>query len=250
MIERERRASCRRADSARGKNGRCAPNRQTSPNDAGEQQTPAAHEVVERARSPRPAARASRPRAPTHDEARNARPPAHQPTSAHAASAGTSSSIVCSTGSSARSGGTAARAGTPRARGGASPTRARRRRSAGVRRRSRRSSASPACPRDVRNEREVARALDRRRQLALVTRADAAQAARQDLAVVGDEAAERAVILVVDEADARLAERAGLWWASHGLFLVLVVVVVAAAVAQRPALPRSSAERRLRARRA
>ena len=55
---------------------------------------------------------------------------------------------------------------------------------------------------DVRDQRQVARALDRRAQLTLMPRAHAAQAAGQDLAVVGDEAAERAVVLVVDEADA------------------------------------------------
>src|SRR5919199_6313432 len=78
---------------------------------------------------------------------------------------------------------------------------------------------------DVRDERQVARLLDRRRELPLVARADAAQAARQDLAVVGDEAAERPVVLVVHEPHARLAERAGLLWAAHRLLLVLVVVL-------------------------
>ena len=43
-------------------------------------------------------------RQPTHVTASSSRPPAHQPTSQHAASAGTSSRSVCSTGSSARSG--------------------------------------------------------------------------------------------------------------------------------------------------
>src|SRR5919199_894409 len=78
---------------------------------------------------------------------------------------------------------------------------------------------------DVGDEREVARLLDRDRELPLVARADAAQATRQNLPVVGDEAAERAVVLVVHEADARLAERAGLLWAAHRLLLVLVVFV-------------------------
>src|SRR5687768_18369015 len=67
----------------------------------------------------------------------------------------------------------------------------------------------------VRNEREEAGALDCRRQLPLVAGARSAQPARQDLAVVGDEASERAVVLVVDEADTRLAEGAGFLWSSH-----------------------------------
>src|SRR6185437_4636621 len=71
-------------------------------------------------------------------------------------------------------------------------------------------------PADVRDDRQVSRALDRGRQLTLVTRADAAQAARQNLAVVGDESAERAVVFVVDETNARLAEWTGLLWATHG----------------------------------
>src|SRR5687768_959598 len=112
----------------------------------------------------------------------------------------------------------------PRGRGAPSPTPA-----PAVPKRRRR-SRSGLVTLDVRDQREVPRALDRDRELALVTRADSAQAARQDLAVVGDEAAERAIILVVQEADARLAEGAGLLWASHGLFLVVVVVVAAAAL--------------------
>ncbi len=66
-----------------------------------------------------------------------------------------------------------------------------------------------------------------RRQLALVTRAGAAQATRQDLAVIGNEASERAVIFVVDEVHACLAEGTGFLWAAHVLFLVVVVVLIA-----------------------
>src|SRR6266542_2433343 len=80
---------------------------------------------------------------------------------------------------------------------------------------------------DVRNEREVARPLDRRRQLALVPRAGSAQAARENLPLIGDESAERAVVLVIDEADPSFAERAAFLWSSHGLILVVVVIVAA-----------------------
>src|SRR5688572_12233434 len=68
---------------------------------------------------------------------------------------------------------------------------------------------------NVRNEREVPRPLDRVGELALVARARAAQATRQDLAVVGDEASEGAIILVVDEMHARLTEGARLLWPAH-----------------------------------
>src|SRR4051812_29973004 len=80
---------------------------------------------------------------------------------------------------------------------------------------------------DVRNDGEVPCALHRRRQLTLMTGADAAQPARQNLAVVGDETAKGAVILVVDEPNARLAEWAGFLGSSHGLVLVLIVFVAA-----------------------
>src|SRR5437868_4736505 len=70
-------------------------------------------------------------------------------------------------------------------------------------------------PADVGNDREIPRALDRGRQLALMPRAHAAQAARENLAMVRDKAAERAIIFVVDEVHARLAERTGLLWPSH-----------------------------------
>src|SRR4051812_35310364 len=153
--------------------------------------------------------------------ARSRRPPAHQPTRQHAASAGRRRSSVSSTGSRARSG---ARCG--------------RKRNAVSARRSfphpRSVGAGPAASDilalqtlRVRDQRQVARALDRDAQLTLMAGAHAAEAAGQDLPVIGDEAAEGALVLVVDEADARLAEWAGLRWAAHGLLLVLVVVVAA-----------------------
>src|ERR1041385_7035847 len=127
-----------------------------------------------------------------------ARPPAHHPTSAHAAVAGTNNSAVSSMGSIARTCGIAgsrkkrnsarisffhpgcvASCGTSGAAVGSLTGR----------------SACVAA--HVRDDREVARALDGGRELPLMSRAHAAHPARQDLAVVGDETAERAVVLVI-----------------------------------------------------
>src|ERR1043166_307114 len=62
-------------------------------------------------------------------------------------------------------------------------------------------------PADIGNDRQIARALDRGGQLTLVSRAYAAQTTWENLAMIRDEAAECAIILVVDEVHARLAER-------------------------------------------
>src|SRR5262249_46479074 len=59
-----------------------------------------------------------------------------------------------------------------------------------------------------RQQRQHARALDRRRQLFLMTRAGSGHAARNDLAAVGHEPAEPLLVLVVDEADLLEAELA------------------------------------------
>src|SRR5258707_10446446 len=67
-----------------------------------------------------------------------------------------------------------------------------------------------------RHQREEARTLDGDAQLTLMPRAHAAQAARQDLAVIGDEAAEGAFVLVIDEADAALVEGTRLRSSTHG----------------------------------
>src|SRR2546422_725935 len=64
-------------------------------------------------------------------------------------------------------------------------------------------------------ERELPRALDRGRELALVPRAHARQAARQDLAALGQEAPQRAFVLVVEHTHARLAYGTGLGRPSH-----------------------------------
>src|SRR5690349_2284637 len=70
-------------------------------------------------------------------------------------------------------------------------------------------------PADIGNDRQIAGAFDRSRQLTLMSCAHTAQTAGENLAMVRDEAAERAIILVVDEVHARLAERTGLLWPSH-----------------------------------
>src|SRR4030081_227175 len=59
---------------------------------------------------------------------------------------------------------------------------------------------------DVRNEGQESRSLDRRRELALVARARPAQSRGKNLSLVGDEAAEGTIVLVVDPTDAALAE--------------------------------------------
>src|SRR5262249_46087760 len=63
---------------------------------------------------------------------------------------------------------------------------------------------------DVWQKRHLAGALDRHRDLALVAPAGAADAARPDLAALGDVAAKLADVLVVDLVDLRLAEEARL----------------------------------------
>src|SRR2546429_8139342 len=74
---------------------------------------------------------------------------------------------------------------------------------------------SAAVSLDVGQERELPRALDRGRELALVPRAHARQAARQDLAALGQEAPQRALVLIVEHAHARLAYGTGLGRPSH-----------------------------------
>ena len=78
---------------------------------------------------------------------------------------------------------------------------------------------------DVRNQREIPRSLDCGRKLALMSCAGAAQAARENLPVIGDKPPKGPIILVVNKPHTHLAERAGLLWATHQLFLVIVIVV-------------------------
>src|SRR5258708_23704352 len=68
----------------------------------------------------------------------------------------------------------------------------------------------------VRQQREEAGTLDGGAQLTLMPGAHAAETARQDLAVIGDEAAESTLVLVIDEADAALAEGTRLRSSTHG----------------------------------
>src|SRR5256714_3410187 len=73
-------------------------------------------------------------------------------------------------------------------------------------------TSTPASPRvgDVREERHLARALDGDRDLPLVAAAGAGDAARADLPLLRDVAAELVVVLVVDLFDLVLAEEAAL----------------------------------------
>jgi hypothetical protein len=81
---------------------------------------------------------------------------------------------------------------------------------------------------DVGDEGKKASSLDRRRQLTLMTRARAAQPRRQNLSLIGNEASERAVVLIVDPPNAALAEWAAFLWSSHCWLILVVVIVVTA----------------------
>jgi hypothetical protein len=85
--------------------------------------------------------------------------------------------------------------------------------------------------RHVRQQGHRARALDRVRQLALVPGAAAGDTARNDLAALGDEAAQTPDVLVVDEVDLVCAELADFsapeaaaldWFLSWGNGLLLL----------------------------
>src|SRR5665213_64194 len=148
----------------------------------------------------------SSPASATHASISVSDPPFHHPATKQAAIAGTSNSMVFTTGAAARTTGAcesrrnAASASTirvhPSSRGGAA----------------RASLISGLVPPNVRHERQVARPFDRRRQLTLMAGTDAAQPTRQDLAGVGEKATEGAIILVIDEPHAGLAEWATLLW--------------------------------------
>src|SRR5262245_15024721 len=90
--------------------------------------------------------------------------------------------------------------------------------------------------RDVRDQRDLARALDRRLQLTLVHRAGARDAPRQDLAALRDERADQLDVLVVDVVDLVRAELADLAAAEQraalplGLVAALLVAFAGAAV--------------------
>src|SRR4051812_37302439 len=90
---------------------------------------------------------------------------------------------------------------------------------------------------DVRNQRDLARALDRGLQLALVHRAGAGDAARQDLAALRHERPDQLHVLVVDVVDLVRAELADLaapeQRAALALRLVAGLLVLALAAAGR-----------------
>src|SRR5258706_13007372 len=99
--------------------------------------------------------------------------------------------------------------------------------------------------RHIGNQRELARALDRRLQFALVHGAGAGDAARQDLAALGHERSQQLDVLVVDIVDLVRAELADLPAPKHraalALFLVPRLLVAAAAAASTaPAAARAS----------
>lgn len=70
-------------------------------------------------------------------------------------------------------------------------------------------------PSQIRNQREIARALYCRRELPLMSRAGPAQSARKNFALIGDEPSERSIILVIDPAHAPLAKGTTFLWSSH-----------------------------------
>src|SRR5207253_4883041 len=92
--------------------------------------------------------------------------------------------------------------------------------------------------RHVWNQRNLARALDGGLQLALVHRARARDAPRQDLAALGDERADQLHVLVVDVVDLVRAELADFSTAEQrpalALRFVAALLVAAAAAAAGP----------------
>src|SRR5438876_11981642 len=88
--------------------------------------------------------------------------------------------------------------------------------------------AVPSVQVGVRHQREVARALDRRRELALVVGARAGDPRRDDLAVLADEVLEQLDVLVVDPLDLLGGEAAELAPLEELLRALLVALVVAA----------------------
>src|SRR5207248_6079740 len=81
---------------------------------------------------------------------------------------------------------------------------------------------------DVRQQGQLARALDRRGDLALVTAASSRDAARADLPAVGDHPAQGADVLVVDLVDLVAAVRTGLAPAAAGAALTVATARLAA----------------------
>src|SRR5437762_1259606 len=82
-------------------------------------------------------------------------------------------------------------------------------------RRPRGASDSADVPLDVGQQGELARPLDRRGELALVSRAHPRQSTRENLAALGQKPPERAIVLVVEHPDPGLAHGARLRGSSH-----------------------------------
>src|SRR3954452_3484052 len=101
----------------------------------------------------------------------------------------------------------------------------------------------------VRQQRQLARALDRPGDLALVAAAGAGDAPRADLAAVGDQPAQRADVLVVDLVDLVAAVRTGLAPAAAGTALAVAathlatVALLGHARSKAPGFPTSAGDR-------
>src|SRR5215475_4869203 len=95
-----------------------------------------------------------------------------------------------------------------------------------------RCTSSSVC--DVRNQRDLTRALERDLQLALMHRAGAGNPPRQDFPALRDERSQQLHVLVIDVVDLVRAELADLATAEHGTTLAVLLVaafLVAAAAA-------------------
>src|SRR5882672_12409294 len=88
--------------------------------------------------------------------------------------------------------------------------------------------AAPSVQVGVRHQREIARALDRRRELPLVMSARSGDSRRNDLAVLADEVFEQIDVLVVDPLDLLRGEAAELAALEELLRALLIALAVAA----------------------
>src|SRR5258705_13046664 len=88
--------------------------------------------------------------------------------------------------------------------------------------------AAPSVQVGVRHQREIARALDRRRELGLVMSAGSGDPRRNDLAVLADEVFEQIDVLVVDPLDLLRGETAELAALEELLRALLIALAVAA----------------------
>src|SRR5258708_18647456 len=94
--------------------------------------------------------------------------------------------------------------------------------------------AAPSVQVCVRHQREIARTLDRRRELALVMSARSGDPRRNDLAVLADEVFEQIDVLVIDPLDllrGKTAELAALEKLLRALLIALAVAALAFSLA-------------------